>query len=135
MSHATKMQVNFQQSQESALVTALENLLGEGAVEVHEEGTDLMTYTGRKASNLPQCHVVVRRGRLGKYVSDAGYRREEDGGYTAYVDRDFFNPKKLDKIAQDYAISVATKNLKAQGYLLNQTVVEGKVRITATRYS
>ena len=136
MSHAVKMEVDFKQSQEHALVCALEVLVGEGNVEVHETPVNLKTYSGTVAEDLPKCHIVIRKKHLGRYVADAGYVRDSKGGYEAYLDKDYyFKAPKMDKISQEYAANVTTKNLKAQGYLIKRTETNGKIRILASKYS
>src|SRR5258708_7933752 len=128
MSHFTSMEVDFKQSCENDLVKALESVFGVGNVEVHNEPVGLYGYQGdlrssRKTNSpdyAPPCHIVIRRQHVGGASNDVGFRRNEDGTYDAYIsDYDKssnFGSAKLNKIKQEYTLSVTERKLKQQGY-------------------
>ena len=148
MSHFVEMKVNFKQKNEKDLVASLENLFGAGTVEVHEDGAPLYGYQGDDRSKhptgsadyAPKCHVIIRRKNVGGASNDVGYRRTEDGQYVAYIsDYDKgsnYSPVKQNKVAVDYAETVASRQLKKQGYIVKRTVNEkGQIKLTASKWS
>lgn len=148
MSHYAEMKCDFLQKNEADMVAALEMVFGEGNVEVHEKGAALYGYqgdnraeAGPKSKNYaPPCHVIIRRKHVGSAANDIGYRRNEEGGYEAYVsDYDStatFPEKKRNLVAQEYAASVASRKLKAQGYMVKRTTTStGQVKLTASKWS
>lgn len=148
MSHFTEVAVNFLCKQEAAFKAALELQFGEGTVEVHENGAGLKGYGGDDRSKkaitdpnyAPLCHLIIRRANVGMSSNDVGYRRTEDGKYVAYIS-DFdkgsnFNKPKQDSVAQEYALKVAEKQLKNQGYSYKRVAGKnGVVQLYATKYS
>jgi hypothetical protein len=146
MSHYAEMQCEYKQKSEKEFIAALELVFGEGHVELHEEGAGLMGYGGDNRSQksekskdyAPPCHVIIRRKHVGGASNDVGFRRNEEGGYTAFVS-DFdkgrnFDTKKQHIVAQEYAARVTEKTMKAQGYAVKRTNVAGKVKITCTKW-
>lgn len=131
------MECSFLQANEKELVSSLEEVFGKGNVEVHEEGASLIGYHGDDRSKLeensrdyaPPCHIVVRRKNVGTAANDIGYRRNSEGGYTAYISdydrRSTFTQKKRDQVKQSYAVSVTEKQLQRKGYTVSKRV-EGK---------
>lgn len=146
MSHYTDMECAFTQPYENELVKSLEQVFGEGNVEVHEEPVALFGYKGDDRSkkketskdHAPKCHIVIRRKNVGPAANDIGYRRNEDGTYSAYVsdyDRGHtFTEKKRNTVNREYALSVGEKKLKSMGYVTKRVVVDGKVRIRGGKY-
>lgn len=148
MSHFTSMEVDFKHNCEADLVKALESVFGAGTVEIHEEGTGLYGFQGDLRSTksktssdyAPPCHVVVRRNNVGGASNDVGFRRNEAGTYDAYIsdyDRGMnFGPAKLNKVKQEYTLSVTEKKLKQQGYTTKRVKKEnGVVQIAGSRFT
>lgn len=146
MSHFTEMKVECQQSQESCLVQALEEIFGVGTVEVHEEPVGLYGYGGDLRSSLsksnsnyaPPCHLVIRRKHVGGASNDVGFRKNDNGTYDAYIsDYDKggnFNKAKMDKMMQHYSSNVTVKQLKKQGYNIKKTVENGNVILIGSKF-
>lgn len=149
MSHFTEIKVAFDQKYEKELVGALEEVFGEGNIEVHPEGEDLKTYNGvvnlGNSSGLgrtEKCHLVVRKAVQEKAIghrmaiNDAGYCRTDDGKYSVYLDAMGFNATLQGKVAQSYGLKVAEKKLKAEGYMTKRVQKEdGTIRLEARIYS
>jgi len=147
MSHFTTLEVSFQQSEEANLIRALESIFGEGSVEVHEEPTGLFGYEGNDRSLLPatdpnhapKAHLVVRREHLGPACNDIGFVRTAEGGYQALVssyDRlVIFRPERQGMLLQNYALSVAERKLRLQGYTVRrESATDGTVKLIATKW-
>lgn len=146
MSHFTDMECSFLQSNEKEMVKSLEQVFGAGNVEVHEEPKALYGYEGKNRAKVspkskdyaPECHIIIRRDNVGTAANDVGYRRNEEGGYTAYVsDYDkghTFTQSKQNLVNKEYALSVAEKKLKSQGYVTKRITVDGKVRIRGGKF-
>lgn len=146
MSHFTEMKVNFDCSQEAALIAGLEKVFGKGHVEVHEDGAALVGYQGdnrakleqSNASYAPPCHLIVRRQHVGGASNDVGYRRTEEGQYVAYIsDYDKganFNVNKQNEVKQVYTTEVTTKVLKERGYIAKAVKQpDGSVKIVGSK--
>lgn len=147
MSHYTSMEMEMQQKNEADFIAALTNHFGEGAVEVHTDPVALKVWNGSSAlernayGTAPKCHIVVRRQAIEKALgrhcatNDLGFRRREDGKYDAHLDLAGFDKTAQDKVAQDYAVRVASRKLKAQGYTLKREVLkDGRVKLVAQKY-
>lgn len=130
------------------LVAALEEQFGQGHVEFNEDGSSLIGYHGDDRATLPKtdpnyapkCQVVVRRKYVGGASNDVGYRRNEDGTYTAFISEfdstGNYNETKQKNVKQHYTANVTKKTLTRQGYqvqLKKQT--NGTLKITATKFS
>jgi hypothetical protein len=144
MSHFTEIEVDFDQKHEKELVAALEEQFGEGSVEVHENGADLFGYQGdnrakaspKSASYAPPCEIVIRRKHVGSAANDVGYKRSENGKYTAYVSEfdagHTFTKPRQQAVAQNYGVAVAVKTLKAEGWKVHtQKLDNGSVKVVA----
>lgn len=149
MSHYAQLAVQFQQKNETELVDALKTLYGKDGVEVHPEGADLKLYYGQSATESQEasfhaepCHVIVRKEKLAERkgqtntpFNDLGYRRNKTGGYTAYVDDAGVPKADIGLIAQEYALKVAEKQLRAKGYSYKRLQLEDQsIRLEATRF-
>ncbi len=144
MSHFVEIKVNFDQKYEKELVSALEKQFGEGTVEVHDEAKSLKLWNGQSASNesyygkAGKCNLIIRRStqekKAGGYVAsnDAGYERTEDGKYKAYIDEAGFSKALQGLVAQEYALQVSERKLKAEGYMTKRVEQNnGTVRLEA----
>jgi hypothetical protein len=149
MSHYTEIKVAFQQKHEKEVISALEEYFGKGNIEVYEEAQHMKLWDGERAtgntrwgSEIPTCHIIVRRKTQEKAlgrdvaVNDLGYRRNETGGYDAYVDAAGFPVEAQQKTAQNYAVFVAENELKAKGYSVNRKYVQetGAYQVVGTTY-
>jgi hypothetical protein len=146
MSHFVEIEVDFDTANEQDLIKALEAQFGEGNVEVHEKGAALYGYGGDDRSKAapgsqnyaPPCHLVVRRKNVGAASNDVGYRRNENGKYTAYIsDYDQssnFNKSKQGLVAQEYAANVAERTAQLKGWTTSRVKEGDKVRVVASRW-
>lgn len=147
MSHFTEIKVNFDQKFEKELIEALEEHFGEGGVEIHNDGEDLRTYSGRKNTEqsglgrTEPCHLIIRKATQEKKAghgiatNDAGYARQEDGQYKVFLDEAGYGKKLQGLVAQSYALRVAEKKFRAEGYMTKRVQKEdGVIRIEARQY-
>lgn len=147
MSHFTEIKVNFSQKCQADLVAALEEQFGKGHVEVHDgNGSALHGYQGDNRANLspsnsnyaPPCHIIIRKQYVGGAANDVGYRKNEDGTYTAYISdydkRGNFNQEKQDKVAVKYTELVTERRLKQQGYTVKKVYEQGKLVVIGSKY-
>ena len=148
MSHFSSVEVQFDQSCESELIQALEAQFGVGNVEVSDEGLDLFGFKGdnrnKKAVSssdyAPKCNIVVRRQNVGAASNDVGYRRNENGKYTAYISEfdsgGNYNKKKQNNVAQEYAALVTMKTLTSKGYQVKrEKQPDGTLKLTGGKWS
>lgn len=147
MSHFTKIKTSYLQQHEAHLIKALEKHFGEGNIEVHPDGAELRAYTGELATKAglgktKDCHLIIRKKiqekKAGGYlaVNDAGFARNEEGGYEVFVDEAFFDKKLQGLIAQDYTLNVSEAQLQAEGYSTSRVEQEsGVVRLEARIYT
>lgn len=148
MSHYTEIKVNFDQKFEKELVAALEEHFGEGGVEVHEDGVMPKLWNGQSAARdsgfgtAKKCHLIVTRETQSKKAghnvlsNDAGYERTSDGKYKAYIDAAGFSDALQGKVSQSYALRVAEKKLKAEGYTVKRVPQDnGTIRLEARIWS
>lgn len=146
MSHYAEIECAAQQKSEADFIASLESVFGKGKVEVNEGGKALIGYHGDDRSKLsqsdpnyaPKCEIIIRRKTLGAASNDIGYRRNEEGGYTAYIsdydEKATFTEAKRDAAMQEYSAAVATRRLKAQGYTVTRTNEKGHVKLKATKW-
>jgi Protein of unknown function (DUF1257) len=135
VSHFTESEVDFDQSCEPELVQALKKHFGEDAVKVNDKGIALEGFHGDDRSLLdksdpnyaPKCEIVIPRRYVGGASNDVGYKRNENGKYTAYIsDYDkggHYNKQKQGKVAAYFSEYMHMKILKKKGY----TKIEKKV--------
>jgi hypothetical protein len=128
MSHFTEVEVSFDQKNEKEFVAALEKQFGKGSVEVHDgEGDALFGWHGDNRAKLnpnsadyaPPCNIIVRRQHISSASNDIGYKRAENGRYTAYVsdyDKGVFNKANQGLVKQEYGLKVAEKALHKEGW-------------------
>jgi hypothetical protein len=141
------MEMEMLQKNEADFIAALTEQFGEGAVEVHTDPVELQMWNGTSAlvknayGTAPKCHIVVRRKAIEKALgrhcatNDLGFKRREDGKYDAHLDLAGFDKVSQDKVAQDYAVRVASRKLKAQGYTLKrEKMQDGRVKLVAQKY-
>jgi hypothetical protein len=141
MSHFTELKPKFLVKSEVELVSALKNIFGQDAVEVHDKAVELQGYDKNMGGTKRKAHIVIRKDAVKKTFhnqgwNDIGYERDKEGMYTLWADPADFPIVKQNLIAQDYAERVATKKLKAQGYTFKREVLkDGVVKLVATKYS
>ena len=147
MSAYVKHEVCYKRKHQDLLVKALEDLYGEGNVEVHEEPQALWGYQGDVRAQ--KAHIIVRgegatkRGRGGKNVvggasNDIGFEWNEDGSCTAHIseyDQNHTFPKhKRDKVASGYAEKVVTRAAKKGKWkTIERSETAGKVTLKLRR--
>ncbi len=135
MSHFAEIKLNALQKNEKDLIASLEEVFGEGSVEVYDTA---VTLTGYDAAARKKAHIVVRkesfsRSKMHAY-NDMGFERTDEGGYVMHYDDMDFNLDKRNSLMQDYATRVTTRKLKAQGYAVKRKVLEnGSIELLAQR--
>lgn len=138
MSHYAEMKVSALVRNEKDLVAALEELYGEGMVEIHP---NLVSIGGYDSQAKKKAHIVVRKEAIqaqkgGKAWNDLGYERQEDGTYKLHVDPVDFPKTSQEKVAMAYAERVAARQLKYKGYSVKRSLQQdGTIKLVATKYS
>lgn len=139
MSHFAEIKINALVKNEKELIAALEAHFGAKTVEVHNTAVQLQGMDGRAGK---MAHLVVRKKNVktdhygGGAYNDLGFWRKEDGTYVMHVDDMDVRASERNKIIQDYAIRVSTKQLKAKGYTVKrQEQKDGTVKLVATKYA
>jgi len=126
LSHYVECQTEFRDPQ--ALVAALmECGFQESQVEVHQEAVTLYGYQG---DERPQkAHIVIRRQHVGQAANDVGWERLVDGTYRAWISeydqRHRFNERMRNRVAQEYAAAVVTRQQRALGRSVVRRQLEG----------
>lgn len=140
MSHYTKVEAEFQEKNDKDLVAALRTVFGESNIEVHDKPQILKMYHGGNSNEAP-CEIIIRRENLEKKLgrvaltNDLGFRKN-NGKFEIVADRAGFPTDLENEIKQEYTVKVAERKLKLQGYVLKrERLKDGKVKLTATRYS
>lgn len=137
------MEVEFKTKSQAELVKALESIVGQGNVEVHETGKNLKLWNGTDASNsskgggfwAPPCEIIVRKAHLPRkgMTNDMGFQRQENGTYKMYVDSAGWDSSNTADLKKEYTANVTEKTLKSNGWITKRSIVEGKLRITAEK--
>lgn len=147
MSHYASIEIKALVNNETQLVEALKEYFGEDGVEVHNEPAALAMWDGTDATtnknsfgNAPKCHIIVRRATQakaggGSLVNDLGFLRKADGTYELYIDESGWPTDKRQKVFQNYASLVATKKLKAQGYIVKKEIIKDNIKLTAIKFT
>lgn len=143
MSHFAEMKVDFKTKSQAELIKALEEIVGKGNVEVHEEPQDLLLWNGQKATNTtygkdyqaPPCEIIVRKKHLPLkgMTNDMGFKRQEDGTFAMYADKAGWGDKHTTQLKQEYTANVTEKTLKANGWITKRSMVKGKLVVTGEK--
>lgn len=146
MSHQANIEVDdVKVSEEAHLIAGLKAVFGEEGVEVHDQPTDLRLYNGQVArgktswGEFTPCNIIVRRATMEKKLgriaasNDLGYRRNSDGTYTLLADVAGFPKELQEQVWEETNISKATAKVRAQGYKVTRSVLEGRTVLTATK--
>ena len=146
MSHFVECQTEFRDRQ--ALVAALmECGFEESQIKVHDEASVLYGYQG---DVRPQkAHIVIRRQHVGSGANDTGWERQPDGTYRAWIsefdagvgqykhrqDTARFNQMMQNKIKQEYAYQVISRQQRALGRSVErQRLPSGEIEVTIGGY-
>jgi hypothetical protein len=75
---------------------------------------------GYRGDERPQqAHIVVRRQHVGPAANDVGWERLPDGSYRAWISeydaRHRFNTELQNKIKQEYAVAVLSRQARTLG--------------------
>ncbi len=102
---------------------------------------------GINVNDYGKCDHVIRVKDASRHTYEIGVVKLADGTYTLLWDYFQGGFGLMDKVAADsdkakegvgklvqrYATEVAAKRLKQQGYRVTETVVDGKIKLKATR--
>lgn len=137
MSHYTELKPKFLTKSEGELISALRNVFGEDAVEVHDKAQRIGGYDSQADK---KAHIIIRKEAVKKAFNnhgwnDIGYERDGEGMYKLWADPADFPLEKQNAIAQHYSELVASKKLRSQGYSLKREVMkDGVVKLVASKY-
>ena len=136
MSHFVECQTEFRDPQ--ALIAALvECGFPEDQIEVHEQPVALYGYQG---DVRPQrAHIVIRRQHVGPAANDVGWEKLPDGTFRAWISeydgRHRFNPDTQNRIKQEYACQVITRQQRGLGRTIErQRLPGGEIELTIGGY-
>src|SRR6185369_13789449 len=111
--------------------------MGYNEVEVHENPQQLIDYRGNKTTYLDKtgdkAHIIVRRKFVGGAANDLGFKKSEDGSYSAIVseyDSSRHNTAWFNKLRGHYTEKVTIKAAAKQGCkYVGKKVVGNKVKL------
>ena len=136
MSHFVECQTEFRDPQ--ALLAALvECGFEESQIEVHEQAVSLYGYQG---DVRPQkAHIVIRREHVGTAANDVAWERLPDGTYRSWISeydqRHRFDPAMQNRIKQEYAYQVISRQQRARGRSVDrQRLPSGEIEVTIAGY-
>jgi len=136
MSHFVECRTEFRDPQ--ALVAALvECGFQESQIEVHQDTVALYGYQG---DVRPQkAHIVVRRQHVGTAANDVGWERMPDGIFRAWISeydqRHRFNPEMQNRIKQEYAYQVISRQQRSLGRSVErQRLPSGEIEVLIGGY-
>jgi hypothetical protein len=136
MSHFVECRTEFRDPQ--ALVVALvECGFQESQIEIHDQAAPLYGYQG---DQRPQrANIVIRRQHVGQAANDVGWERQADGTYRAWISeydgRHRFNPQMQDRIKQEYAYQVVSRQQRARGRTVTrERLPSGEIEVTIGGY-
>jgi hypothetical protein len=139
VSHYTKLNIQAQQKYEAELISALEQLVGEGKVETSERPITLKDWQGQSTSL--KAEIVVRKKTLGELAgrdvlaNDLGYARNNTEGYDVHCDEAGFSKVNQNLVAQYYAEKVTAKKMRANGYsVARKELANGQIQLTCQKY-
>jgi hypothetical protein len=136
MSHFVECRTEFRDPQ--ALVAALvECGFHESQIEIHDQAVPLFGYQG---DERPQkAHIVIRRQHVSQAANDVGWERQTDGTYRAWISeydgRHRFNAQMQNRIKQEYAYQVVSRQQRARGRTVTrERLASGEIEVTIGGY-
>jgi hypothetical protein len=128
--------VKTEYKDKASLIAALGEM-GYTTVEDHETPQQLIDYHGRPTTYLDKsgdkANIIVRRQFVGSAANDLGFKKSEDGTYSAIVsqyDSGKHNTNWFNKLRGHYTEKVTIKTAEKQGFkFLGKKVVGNKVRL------
>ena len=146
MSHYVECQTEFRDP--NALVDALQECgFSREQIEVHEEAVELRNYRGEVSPNCGQ--IVIRKEYLGPISNDAGWEKQPDGTYKAWISDvdagvgDYskyretakLRPEILKKLRQEYAYHVIRRQQEIRGRQVERTrLPSGEIEVLIQGY-
>lgn len=134
MSHFTQIKTEIKHI--DALVTALTEI-GFKEIEVHETAQPLYGYQGDPRSD--RAEVLIRRQYIGGMSNDIGFKRQENGNFTAIIseyDRHKYSQQWLNQLTQRYAYHAIMTQAPLQGFTVEQeeTLEDGTIRVVLAKW-
>jgi len=136
MSHFVECQTEFRDP--AALVAALvECGFPQAQIEIHDQPVPLYGYQGDVRPQ--QAHIVIRRQHVGPAANDVGWEKQPDGTFRAWISendgRNRFNPDLQNRIKQEYACQVITRQQRSLGRTIErQPLPGGEIELTIGGY-
>lgn len=101
-------------------------------IEVHDKPTNLFGFQGDVRPD--KANIIIRRQNVGGMSNDIGFRKEENGTYTAVIsdyDRYAYNDGWMSKLKQEYANAKLKKEYKRKGlHTKEERKADGTIRLT-----
>lgn len=128
--------VKTEYKDKACLIEALGEM-GYTTVEDHETPQQLFDYHGRATTYLDKsgdkANIIVRRQHVGSAANDLGFKRSDDGSYSAIVsqyDSHKHNTPWFNKLRAAYTEKVTIKTAAKQGFkYLGKKVIGNKIRL------
>ena len=120
MSHYTECKTAFK-SKEALIKALIERGWTKDKIEVHDQAVKLVGYRGDERAT--KANIVIRRVHVGAASNDIGFRREENGTYTAVVsdyDRHKYGGAWMKQLKQSYTKNVSIMKLKGMGCMVTE---------------
>ena len=135
MSHFTSIKTQIKNS--DVLVSALADV-GFNQVEVWSEAKPLYGFQGDIREQTAE--VIVRRKYIGSSSNDIGFKRQEDGTFTAIVseyDRRKYSQQWLNRLMQRYGYRMLMAAAPAEGFSVEEeeTLEDGTIRVVVARWA
>ncbi|MBW4473542.1 MAG: DUF1257 domain-containing protein [Stenomitos rutilans HA7619-LM2] len=134
MSHFTQIKTEIKDP--DALVKALTEMKFK-AIEVHETAQPLYGYQGDKRSDTAE--IIIRRQYIGRMSNDIGFKRQENGSFTAIIseyDRHKYSQQWLNQMTQRYAYHALMTQVPLQGFAIEQDEIldDGTIRVVLAKW-
>ena len=135
MSHFTSIKTQIKNS--DVLVEALADV-GFKEVEVWPQARPLYGFQGDIREQTAE--VIVRRQYIGIASNDIGFKRQEDGTFTAIIseyDRRKYSERWLNSLMQRYGYRMLMATAPVEGFAIEEeeTLEDGTIRVVVARWA
>lgn len=104
-------------------------------IEMHDKPVSLYGYLGDKRADV--ANVVIRRDNVGSAANDIGFVKTESGNMKAVIssyDSSYYNGQWMTELTKTYSEKYVEQKAKKMGYRIDKKKVDGKIRMTLSRW-